>query len=367
MKITQVKAVPIRMPLDRVFPGSTYDIKVRCTIVTEVHTDEGHIGRTYLGDNRDNQAQVYNIIVDTLGPMVIGEDPLLVDRCWHKMFEKTLTQGNRKKIFEGIAAIDTALWDLRGKICNQPVYKLLGGYTDRLKPIVIGGYYTANNDHRKLIEEIMQTKQSGFAGSKIKVGGLSPLEDAKRIEAVRSALGDDFIIAVDANQGWSRDDAVQFGLAVRDLDLAWFEEPVHWHDEIQGMKYIRQKTGIKICAGQSEFSNRGCRELVEGEAVDILNFDVSIGGGVTEWMRIARMAEMHQICMAHHEEPCIAMHLMGAIKGGLYPEYFSEIRDPLTPILLEGAPKAENGWVQIPNVPGFGLTFNEDVINKYKA
>ena len=156
-------------------------------------------------------------------------------------------------------------------------------------------------------------------------------------------------------------------MAAKDLNLFWFEEPVHWYDEIQGMKYVRQKTGIKVCAGQSEFSYRGCRELVEGEAVDILNFDVSIGGGVTEWMRVARMAETSQIMMTHHEEPLIAMHLMGSIKKGLCPEYFSEIRDPLTPILIEEAPKIEKGWVTISDAPGFGLNFNEEVVNKYRV
>jgi D-arabinonate dehydratase len=236
-----------------------------------------------------------------------------------------------------------------------------------LRPIVTGGYYTEGNDHAELIDEVLQTKENGFAVTKIKVGGLSPLEDAKRIEAVRSAVVDDFMIAVDANQGWSRNEAVAFGQAAKDLDLLWFEEPVHWYDEIQGMKYVRRKTGTNVCAGQSEFCARGCRELVEGEAVDMLNFDVSIGGGVTEWIRVARMAETHQVLMTHHEEPLIANHLMGAIKRGLCPEYFSAIRDPLTPILLEGAPEIENGWVKIPDASGFGLTFNEDVIDRYKV
>jgi D-arabinonate dehydratase len=367
MKISQVKAIPVRMPLAHVFPGSTYEIRERCTIITEIHTDEGHVGRTFLGDNRDTQSHVLKVITDLLTPSIIGEDLFFIERCWHKMFDMTLKQGNRKEIAEAIGAIDTALWDLRGKICNQPVFKLLGGYTDKLQPIVTGGYYTEKNDHGELIDEALQIKENGYAGAKLKVGGLSPLEDAKRIQAVRSAIGDHFLIAVDANQGWSRHEATEFGLAVRELNLAWFEEPVHWYDEIQGMKYVRQQTGIKVCAGQSEFSYRGCRELVEGEAVDILNFDVSIGGGVTEWIRIARMAETFQIYMTHHEEPLISMHLMGSIKGGLHPEYFMEARDPLTPILVTDAPKIENGWLKISDTPGFGLKFNEDVINKYKV
>jgi D-arabinonate dehydratase len=174
MRITKIKAIPIRMPLNRIFPGSTYEIKVRSTIITEVHTDEGYIGRTYLGDNRDMQSQVYKLIVDLLGPLLIGDDPLFVERCWYKMFEKALTQGHRREVAEAVAVIDTAIWDLHGKICKQPVYKILGGYTDRLKPIVTGGYYAKDNDHTELVEEKLQTKEKGFAGTKIKVGGLSP-------------------------------------------------------------------------------------------------------------------------------------------------------------------------------------------------
>lgn len=367
MKITDIKTIAIRVPLEKYFPASTYEIRERCTIITEIHTDGGVIGRTFLGDNRDKQGEVMQTIDTVLKPLLIGMDPLFTERCWHKMFDVTLIQGNRREVAEAIAAVDTALWDVRGKICGQSVCKLIGGYTDRLHPIVTGGYYTHGEGYGELIEEIQGMRAEGYAGTKIKVGGLAPLEDAKRIEAVRKAIGDDFIIAVDANQGWTRDEAVTFGLAVKEFNLAWFEEPVQWYDEIKGMNYVRQRTGIKVCAGQSEFSNRGCRELVEGEAVDILNFDVSIGAGVSEWIRVARMAETFNIQMTHHEEPYICMHLLGSVKNGLYPEYFTKVRDPLTPIILENPPRVQDGWVTIPEEPGFGLKINEDVVAKYRV
>jgi L-alanine-DL-glutamate epimerase-like enolase superfamily enzyme len=367
LKITEIKTIPLEMPLTHPFPGSTYSITKRCTLITEVNTDEGIAGVTFLGDNKYFQDAVIRIIREDFAPILIGEDPLCTERCWQKMFQVTLKQGDRARVAEAMGAVDTSLWDLLGKACNQPVHKLLGGYTDRLHPIIITGYYEAGKGPKDLAEEVKHYKEQGFAGAKVKVGGLSPLDDAKRVEAVREAVGADFIIGCDANQGWTRHEAVQFGLAVRDLGITWFEEPVHWYDEIQGMKYVRQHTGLSVSAGQSEFSYRGCRELVEGEAVDILNFDTSCGGGVTEWMRVAKMAETFQVRMAHHEEPLISMHLMGAIKHGLYPEYFSEVRDPMTPRLVKNLPKIANGWVSIPTAPGFGIELDEDFIRRYKV
>ncbi|TKC16352.1 mandelate racemase/muconate lactonizing enzyme family protein [Robertmurraya kyonggiensis] len=367
MKIIDIKATPIRMPLKEAFDGSTYGMTERCTIITEVITDEGINGRTFLGDNRDHQAEVVALINNNMRTILLSEDPTCIERCWQKMFQLTIRLGNRPQICSAIAAVDAALWDLLGKASNQPIYKLVGGYSDTVKPMIIGGYYGKDRDSQYLCEEMLDFKEQGFAGAKIKVGGLSPREDANRIEAVRGAIGEDFIIACDANQGWTRFEAVEFGLRVRDLDIAWFEEPVQWHDYIPGMRYVREQTGLAVNAGQSDFYHDGCRRMIEARSVDIINYDVSGGSGISDWLKVARMAELYQIRMAHHEDPLIAMHLLAGISLGLYPEYFSEIRDPLTPNIVVNQPKIQDGKIKVSEQPGFGLEFDEDFIKKYRV
>ncbi|GGE55588.1 mandelate racemase [Pullulanibacillus camelliae] len=367
MKIIDVIATPIRMPLPKVFNGSTYAIKERCTIITEVITDEGVNGRIFLGDNRDQQQHVVDLIHNSIKPLLLEEDPLCIERCWQKMFHLTRRLGNRSLICAAIASVDAALWDLLGKKSQLPVYKLVGGYSDTVKPIIIAGYYENGSDMNRLQNEFLIYKDKGFAGSKVKVGALSPKEDAERIKAIREAVGEDFIIACDANQGWTRFEAVEFGQRVKELNIEWFEEPVQWHDYIPGMKFVRERTGLPVTAGQSDFFHDGCRAMIESGAVDIINYDVSNGSGFIDWLKVARMAEFYQVKMAHHEDPLIAMHLLAGISLGLYPEYFSEERDPLTPRIVINQPTFEAGQVRVSEHPGFGLIFDEEFIQKYRV
>ncbi|MGP4017450.1 mandelate racemase/muconate lactonizing enzyme family protein [Saccharopolyspora sp. 5N708] len=367
MKIRDVQAIPIRVPLRQQFDAATYAITERCTIVVEVHTDDGPSGRIFIGDNRDQQDAVVTLIHDRLRPVLIGEDPVCVERCWQQMFQLTRSLGNRPLLCSAIAAVDAALWDLAGKVCGQPVYKLVGGCRDAARPIIIAGYYAPGKDLAALRDEFEGIKAQGFAGAKVKVGGVSPQEDARRIEAIRAAVGDDFIIACDANQGWDRFEAVEFGLAVKPLGIAWFEEPVQWHDYVPGMRFVREQTGLSVTAGQSDFFHDACRTMIEQRAVDIINHDISGGSGITDWLKIARMAELYQVRMAHHEDPLLAMHLLAGVPLGLYPEYFSVERDPLTPDIVVEQPAIRDGWVRLGQEPGFGLAFNEDFIGRYRV
>src|SRR2546428_4377359 len=141
--------------------------------------------------------------------------------------------------------------------------------------------------HAAIGREMEAYRQAGMAGCKFKVGGLTPEEDAKRVEVARKAAGSEFILAVDANRGWSVEDAERFAHLVEPLDLRWFEEPCHWYDDVGMMARVRRATRIPITAGQSELTHHGVRRLVEARAVDLVNFDASEGGGVTEWRRAA--------------------------------------------------------------------------------
>ena len=146
-----------------------------------------------------------------------------------------------------------------------------------------------------------------------------------------------------------------------------FEEPVHWYDQIRGMREVRAATGMRVTAGQSEMQRWGCRDLVEGGAVDILNTDVSLTGGVTEWRRVAAHASSHRVQMAHHEEPLLSMHLLASTPQGLYPEYFSPERDPVGAYLPTMAPPLQQGWVELPETPGFGIEVDEAFVQRYRV
>ena len=368
MRIESVENIPIEIPLTRNFGGSTYNVLKRCTIITRIRTDEGLVSEVYNGDNRDHAAEIIGIIQRELAPLVVGEDPLQIERLWEKMYEITFPIRDRKLAMEAIACVDTALWDLLGKACGVNVCTLLGGYRKRLPIISIAGYYEEGKTLADLGREMEWLKSLGMAGCKMKVGGLAPEEDAKRVRAARSGADKDFILAVDANRGWNVEEAIRFARSIEDLDIVWFEEPCHWHDDAYMMARVRAATRIPVNAGQSEITAHGVRRLLAAEAVDYVNFDASDAGGITEWRRAAGMCAVHGVRMAHHEEPQIATHMLAAVPHGTYVECFANPeRDPVWRMLIANRTPLKDGMIDVPQGAGFGLVLDQDVIAKYRV
>jgi D-arabinonate dehydratase len=243
-----------------------------------------------------------------------------------------------------------------------------GRLRERLPIISIGGYYREGKTLADIGREMELYREAGMAGCKFKVGGLAPEADAERVRAARAAAGPGFVLAVDANRGWSVEDAVRFAHLVEPLDIAWFEEPCHWHDDARMMAEVRRATRIPITAGQSEITSHAVRRLLDAGAVDLVNFDASEGGGVTEWRRAAALCARAGVKMAHHEEPQIAGQLLAAVPHGTYVECFADPeRDPAWQALWANRPAVRDGTFPIPDGPGFGLVLDEALIQRYRV
>lgn len=378
MKITGIEVIPLVYPLDEPFVGGTYRITNRNTLVTRIETDAGIVGEAFGGDEDHLQAQIVGLIREHLAPLLVGEDARDTERLWDRMFGcnvdlgnrglHTLDLGNRAILTQAIAAIDNALWDALGKLYQVPLYKLLGGYRDRVPVIAIGGYYETHPGGDGLKAEIETYREWQLAGMKFKVGRVSLAEDVKRVERARTLAGDDFIIACDANQAWTPEQAIEFCRAVEPLNIRWIEEPVRWYDQLDGLRRVHERTAIPVCAGQGEISRFGCRDLITHGRVDVLNVDVTLAAGVTEWRRIAALAGHFGVQMAHHEESQVALHLLASIPHGLYVEIFpNRKRDPLWFELPVERPRIQNGYMVLPSGPGLGLPLNPEVIARYRA
>ncbi len=380
MRITDVEAIPLVRKLNSPFEGGSFRVTNRYTIVTRITTADGTMGETFGGDEDMHQTKIIDIINNRLKPVLVGESVLNYERLWEKMFQvtKTLDLGNRgfhyldmvnrAIIMESISAVDIAIWDTLGKVLNQSVNSLLGGYRNDVPVITIGGYYQKGKTLDDLAREMVGYQSSGFKGVKMKVGRLDLESDVERVRVVRRAVGDDFAIICDANQAWTVADAIKFGKLVRDFRINWLEEPVMGYDQYRGLNAVRSATGIPITAGQGEISRYGCRDLIAAGSVDILNTDVTLVGGVTEWRKVADVADAYLISMAHHEEPQVSLQLLSAIPHGLFLEIFADpSRDPLWAELLSKAPAMKDGMMQVPDEPGFGLKLEESVITKYRA
>ena len=270
MKIKHIEAIPLDMALSEVFTGGTYQVTARPTIVTRVYLDNGMVGETYGGDEVHTQKQIVQVVREQFVPLLVGQDVRDFQRLWDAMFTLPLDLGNRGLhqldmhprgiIMQAISCVDNAMWDARGKLYGTPVYKLLGGVRERVPVISIGGYYPKNGQDplEAIAEEVDMVRAAGCMGIKMKVGRASLEQDLERVRAARKAGGADFVITVDANQGWDPLDAVKFCVAMEraDLGVRWMEEPVKWYDQTDGLMLLAHKTTIPINVGQGEISGR---------------------------------------------------------------------------------------------------------------
>ena len=377
MKIKHIEAIPLIRKLEDVFQGGTYKITSRNTIVTRVELENGITSETFGGDEDQYQMDVCRIVNQVFRPQLVGGDARDIEAHWEKMWSTrvdlnhrgihTLDLAKHWVLTQAIAAVDIALWDALGKSLKQPVYKLLGGFRDRVPVIAIGGYVMKGKTLADLGTEIEHYKEQQIFGMKLKVGKLSVEEDIERTRLARKVGGPKFHLCADSNQSWTVEDAMKFARGVRDLNLAWLEEPVRWHDQIGGNARVRT-LGIPVNAGQGEISRHGCRELVVRGAVDILNVDATIAAGVTEWRRIAGMAHSFGVTMAHHEEPQVALHLLAGVANGLCVEIFpNPQRDPMWFDLPVQHPSIKDGFMKLPDGSGFGLPLRNDTIEKWRA
>lgn len=366
MRIHSIEAIAVDIPLSRNFGGATYSVLKRSTVVTRLRTEGGLVSAVYNGDNRSDGPEICRLVHEVLAPAVKGLDIFGVERIWEAMFALAVANGDRKVLLEAIACVDCAIWDVMGKATGRTVGELLGGYRRENPIISIGGYYMEGKTLADIGREMEAYREAGMAGCKFKVGGLSPEEDAKRVGAARQAAGNDFVLAVDANRGWSAPDAIRFAHLVEPLDIAWFEEPCQWYDDAAQMARVRQAIRIPVNAGQSEITSHGVRRLLDANAVDLVNVDVSECGGVTDWRRSAALCWASGVQVAHHEESQIAQHLLSAVPHGTYVECFADpARDPIWQKMWLNRPKPENGVMRVSEGPGFGLELDADMIRRY--
>lgn len=382
MKITNIRVDKISAPLERPFWMSLEPYTTASELIVRVTTDEGLTG---IGEIHGRPMdQIEAIVNGTFAPLLIGQDPVDHERHWSAMFAHTHTRagsglgqadgqphfgaGARPQIMAAIAGIDIALWDLKGKMCDQSVAKLLGASRSTVPCYASGGYYGPEGeaDVEGLVTEMRGYIGLGFRAVKMKVGGLSIAEDVRRVASVREAIGPFADLMLDANVAYDVPTAITAARAFEPFDIAWFEEPVHWYDGVFGLGQVAAATTIPIASGESELHRWGCRDLILHGGIRVMQFDATRAGGVTEWLRVAAYAASHGIVMAPHHDPQIHGHLIAAVPNGHVQEVFpNPVRDPLWDTLFEGRPDIVNGVLHVPNRPGFGFDLNPDGVNRY--
>jgi len=368
-QITRIETIPLKVKMERVATGSTLKLSHRCTILTRIHTDAGVIGECFNGNDDALQAAVIHMIEQEMAPRLIGHRVGAIEDAWQltrKSTEPFLR--DRRIALRAQSCIDSALHDAIGKLTGLPINVLWGGAKKEIRVFAIGGYYREKDDLEGLKQEVEELKAFGIHGLKLKMGGLSPSEDAKRAEVVRKAGGDDFILGCDANQAWSLPQALEFTKITRDLNLTWLEEPCQWDNDRDEMALVRSISGVPITAGQSELTRFGCRDLMQAKAMDICNFDGSWGGGPTEWRRVATLAHTYGVKVMQHLEPQFGLMMSAGVPNGFYGEVMLPWRDPFFYRLIANQAKEpfKNGIYTLPTEPGWGMQIDQDYLGSVR-
>jgi D-arabinonate dehydratase len=360
VKITDITTEEYRWPRAKPITNGLHTYTHSGLAIVRIETDEGITGIGLSAGGKIVQATV-----EHLKPQLIGEDPIDVERLWHRMWVPKLI-GRRGMTTRAIAGLDIGFWDIRAKVAGLPLYKLLGGFRDRVPTYIAGGYYEEGKGLRELAEEMVSNVEMGARAVKMKVGAISIREDAARVKAVRDAIGPDVKLMVDANCAYRSYEAIQMAKAMEDYDVFWFEEPIA-ADDYAGHRKIAAATTIPIATGENEYTKYGFRDLIAQDAVAILNADAKILGGVTEFMKVAAYAQAHDIDIAPHGSQDIHVHLVAAIPNGLILEFYRDTVDPMWGnIYTHTLTLNDDGTVSPPNVPGIGAEPNRTALERYR-
>ena len=346
----------------------------REVVIMKVHTDEGITGLGYLPTitaHHGGHAKVAQEAVNgSLKTYLIGQDPLANERLWENMFMDTYRWGRSGIVVHAIAALDVALWDIKGKVAGLPLYKLLGAYRERV-PVYANAGFEAPPDQiaRKAVEMVGQ----GFTGVKVRVGlAVVPLDEAtERVKAIREAVGPDIRLMCDANASWDVDTAIKMLRKWEKHNIHWLEEPLH-PDDILGYIKLTQSVATPITAGENHCTRTEFRELITRGAVRIIQPDAIRVGGITEWLKVAGMASSFGIPVAPHSMNEIHVHLVAAHPAGIYVE----VHPPGNPMYefihsLFKFPKEltdfKDSAIAVPQAPGLGLELNEEAAAKSRV
>ena len=364
MKVTDVKVETYRWKRHKPIRNGRYVYPNSGLDVIKVETDEGITGIGLSGGVQEAE-EIGRSILGHLKQYVIGQDPFDTERVWDDMWQPKLV-GRRGITTRVISGIDIALWDIKGKVANRPVHKLLGGFADKVPVYIAGGYYEEGKGLEDLATEMETAVSMGAKAIKMKIGGAPINEDVERVRVVRDAVGPEVKLMVDANCAYRYYEAIEIARKMEKYDIFWFEEPVN-PDDYKGHKLVSRATTIPIATGENEYTRYGFRDLIEERGAAIIQPDALIMGGVSEFMKVAALAQAHDLPVAPHGKQEVHIQLVAAVPNGLTLEYYSGSTDPMWDKMFEETLQLEDGFVRPPDRPGMGIELNEEALAPHRV
>ncbi|MEV0135889.1 mandelate racemase/muconate lactonizing enzyme family protein [Dactylosporangium sp. NPDC050688] len=367
IRITEVEALYFRMPEIKDRTDSSQD-----ALVVRISTDQGVVGYGEVDANPLVVQAIVNaptshLMSRGLRDVLIGEDPLEITRLRDKMYQATLYYGRNGAVIQAMAGIDLALWDIKGKLLEQPVYKLLGG--GEFESIRAYASHMFAFTPEETQARATRAAADGFHA--VKFGweplGPDPEFDRQLVAAVRNGVGSGVDVMIDAGLAWDAKSAIQRCRLFEPYNLFWLEEPLH-PDNLRGYRRLSETVGMRIAAGEQECTAAGFQQLMDIGSVDVVQIDVT-RVGLTEAVRIARMAHERGLPVANHNfttdiNTAASLHFLACAPNALILEYCVE-ENPLRRNIVRNPVKVVDGHAYLPQEPGLGVDVDIEAVSQY--
>jgi L-alanine-DL-glutamate epimerase-like enolase superfamily enzyme len=365
MKITKVESFIVHIPIGFNVADSHYQMGNWGFPGLKIYTDQGVVGTGYTGTHCAGDEMIKQTIDQYYAPLLIGENPLYVKRLWDKLHGGNLHQVGRTGLIRlAHSAVDIALWDICAKAASLPLWALLGGAK-------AGGFIATYNTNvgwlhfstSELISNVERALEDGWTAVKLKVGSPDPSKDVSRICEIRKHFGDSPTIMIDANEGWDFNTAMYWGKRLEPCDVYWFEEPLH-ADDVEGHAVLARELAIPIAVGENLLTRFAFRDYVKERAAEFLQPDVTRVGGITEWLKIADLADCYNLPVVPHvgDMMQIQQHLVAATQNCPLLEYIPWGRE-----IFEHPVQIRNGRAELPTAPGASTDIRDDMLTKYRV
>lgn len=393
MKIAAVTSqVLVWPPFDPPFWMSLLPVTRGNELVVRVTSDDGHVGIGHTDQlsgafamDRSGTPKLGNsarIVPEALSPILVGKDPMAIESLWQEMFAVTYRHHwskegwSHQQVLGAMAAVDMALWDLKGKILGVPVHRLLGSSRNRIACYLAGGYYRDGKTLADLEQEMKVYREQGYQAIKMRVGGASLDEDVERVATAREALGPDIKLMVDANEAYDSETAIRAAARFAAYNLYWFEDPARWYEGVEGLKRVAERIDIPLAGGERVVTHWEAANVIDHAGLGFMQFDGMRTGGPSEWLKVAQYCDARGIPMAPHHGPIMHAHLVAAVRNGVFVEVFADpflyaddearrwVRWDKKRELFAVHPEIENGDMILSDRPGFGFELDEDVVAK---
>ena len=358
--IAEVTTSFLSIPLEKPLVTATFPIPAIDTALVQMRTEDGHEGVAWsFAFGRGKVASLVRLIQD-LGEMAVGWDANRPGSLWAHLSKAVGFLGQRGVAAAAVSAIDTACWDVHGKIAGQPLYKLLGGVRDRIEVYASQGLWL-DRSRRELGDEAEKLVAEGFGAVKMRAGLADSDEDVARVRTVRAAIGPGVKLMVDANQAWDLKQTLLMARRLEEHGIFWLEEPMPF---THVAAYVRatQAIPMPLCTGESNYLKDEVLALAQAGAADYVMPDLMRMSGVTEWMKSAHVCEAFGLPVTPHLFMEHSAHLACAAPNAVWQEY-----QPWWQPIMDVPVNVVDGSIQLTDEPGFGIHLSAAAIDKYRV